>query len=217
MKEIFSNNLKLLRKNKQLSQEQLAERLGVTTQAVSKWECSISYPDIEQLPVLADLLEVSIDRLLRADCPLSGSAISELPDDNVLRILQCKGRQLLQKNTYSPDIRIPLAMPDWETAIHETSLVKIEVEIWGNADIKGDILGYVDAGAGVNCGNVGGYVDAGWGVNCGNVGGYVDAGTDVNCDSICGNVEHCGGDIRCNKIEGDVHCSGTIYNKDSQK
>ena len=55
-----------LRKEQGLTQEQLAEKLGVSAQAVSKWENDISCPDISILPQLADILHVSADELLGA-------------------------------------------------------------------------------------------------------------------------------------------------------
>ncbi|MDO4572020.1 MAG: helix-turn-helix domain-containing protein [Clostridia bacterium] len=55
-----------LRKEQGLTQEQLAEKLGVSAQAVSKWENDISCPDISLIPQLADVLRVSTDELLGA-------------------------------------------------------------------------------------------------------------------------------------------------------
>lgn len=53
-----------LRKQKGFTQEQLAEKLNVTNQSVSKWEKDINAPDITLLVELADLLETSVDYLL---------------------------------------------------------------------------------------------------------------------------------------------------------
>lgn len=64
------NNIKIheqiafLRKQKGLTQEQLAVSLGVTNQAVSKWESGQCCPDIQLLPAIASLFEVSVDELL---------------------------------------------------------------------------------------------------------------------------------------------------------
>lgn len=55
------------RKKKSLTQDQLAEALGVSSQAVSKWENDISCPDISLLPKLSDILGISIDALLRGE------------------------------------------------------------------------------------------------------------------------------------------------------
>ncbi len=60
----LSENLQILRKEKKLTQEQVAEVFGVTPQSVSKWEQSISCPDITLLPKLAEFYQVSIDELL---------------------------------------------------------------------------------------------------------------------------------------------------------
>lgn len=63
----IANRLVQLRKEKGLSQEQLAERIGVSRQAVSKWERSEASPDTDNLIMLARLYEVSLDALLRTD------------------------------------------------------------------------------------------------------------------------------------------------------
>ena len=60
----FQEQLQTLRKSKGLSQEKLAEVLGVSRQAVAKWEASQSYPDIARLIALSDFFKVSIDKLV---------------------------------------------------------------------------------------------------------------------------------------------------------
>lgn len=59
----LSSNILALRKEHNLTQEALAEKLGITFQAVSKWENGQSYPDIALLPILADIFNVGIDEL----------------------------------------------------------------------------------------------------------------------------------------------------------
>ena len=59
----LGNNIKELRKQKGLRQEQLAEAMGVSTASVSKWETNQSYPELTLLAELADFFEVSIDTL----------------------------------------------------------------------------------------------------------------------------------------------------------
>ena len=63
----FSENIKRLRKERDLTQEALADFLGISFQAVSKWERGESYPDIEMLPVIALFFEITIDELLGID------------------------------------------------------------------------------------------------------------------------------------------------------
>lgn len=63
----FGDRLKTLRKQRSLTQEQMAEYMGVSSQAVSKWENNISYPDVSLLPILADFFSVTTDELLGVD------------------------------------------------------------------------------------------------------------------------------------------------------
>lgn len=59
------NNLKLYRKQSGMTQEQVAEKLGVSRQAVAKWESGESLPDIENIIALSDLYGTSVDFLVR--------------------------------------------------------------------------------------------------------------------------------------------------------
>ena len=61
---MFGDNLVQLRKLNSLSQEDLAEKLRISRQTVSKWESGESLPDIEKCRILADLFEVSLDDLV---------------------------------------------------------------------------------------------------------------------------------------------------------
>lgn len=63
----LSENLKKYRTLKNLTQEDVAEYLGITPQSVSKWERAECYPDITFLPALANILETSVDILLGMD------------------------------------------------------------------------------------------------------------------------------------------------------
>lgn len=60
----FNNRLYQLRKQKGLSQEELANRLNVSRQTVSKWEVGDSTPDVEKLIAISDLFDVSLDKLV---------------------------------------------------------------------------------------------------------------------------------------------------------
>lgn len=63
---MFGENLKTLRKQKVFSQEELATRLHVVRQTISKWEKNLSVPDADTLIRLAEVLEVSVSELLGA-------------------------------------------------------------------------------------------------------------------------------------------------------
>ena len=66
----IANRLAELRKKKGLSQEELADKLGLSRQAVSKWERAESSPDTDNLILLAKLYDVSLDELLKTDKPV---------------------------------------------------------------------------------------------------------------------------------------------------
>jgi transcriptional regulator with XRE-family HTH domain len=61
---ILSENIKKYRKLKGLTQNELAEKLVISPQSVSKWECGLSVPDISNLCKISNLLEISLDLLL---------------------------------------------------------------------------------------------------------------------------------------------------------
>jgi transcriptional regulator with XRE-family HTH domain len=60
---MLSENIYTLRRKSGLSQEQLAEKLGVSRQAVSKWEGGLSTPELEKLRALSEFFHISIDEL----------------------------------------------------------------------------------------------------------------------------------------------------------
>ena len=84
MKEL-ANNIRLFRLERQMTQAQLANELGVQHQTVSKWETGTSVPDTAMLPMLADVLGVTIDELFgrrRTGCSNS------IPDSHTAFLLQ---------------------------------------------------------------------------------------------------------------------------------
>ena len=89
----FSENLKQIRKEHHLSQEELAELLDVSRQAVSKWEQGQGYPEVEKLLLLSSKLHVSLDALMSAElnCDaeeknknITGSIVITSPHENVI-------------------------------------------------------------------------------------------------------------------------------------
>lgn len=65
----FNNKLYELRKQKGFSQEELANRLNVSRQTISKWEVGESTPDMEKLVAISDLFELSLDELVKGEEP----------------------------------------------------------------------------------------------------------------------------------------------------
>lgn len=67
----FGQKLKEIRKNEGLSQEQLAEKIGVSRQAITKWETGRGLPDIENMMILAEIFKTTLDELVSQDMPQS--------------------------------------------------------------------------------------------------------------------------------------------------
>jgi len=74
----IGSTIKKLRRERDMTQEQLAEYLGITANAVSQWECDKTSPDISQLPILANLFEVTTDFLLGVDVTNNQAAIDHI-------------------------------------------------------------------------------------------------------------------------------------------
>ena len=64
-KQTLGMMISTLRKEKGMTQLELAEKMGVTDKAVSKWERDLSFPDINSIPKLAEIFEVSVDELMQ--------------------------------------------------------------------------------------------------------------------------------------------------------
>ena len=204
------------RKEKGLTQEALANKLGVSNQAVSKWEGDVCCPDLQLLPLLADTLELSLDELFgresmaktaqkaEADSQIL-SVAAELPweDDDAIHAVLFQGHRLLQPKQGS------LFRHDKYDEIRKT----VELHFSGTAqDIYSDfsvvctdstISGSVRAGDSVTCADVGGDVSAGDDVTCGNIGGDVSANDSVRCGEVKGNVR-ASDSVTCGDISGSV-------------
>ncbi|MCM1307051.1 MAG: helix-turn-helix transcriptional regulator [Butyrivibrio sp.] len=90
---LMHKKLSVLRKQSGLTQEQLAEELNVSRQAVSKWERGEAVPDLNILIALADFYDIDLDSLARNDCPLNfGDAFAEKQAQN-----QCDYTQYIGK------------------------------------------------------------------------------------------------------------------------
>ncbi|MBQ2650758.1 MAG: helix-turn-helix domain-containing protein [Clostridia bacterium] len=188
-----------LRREKGMTQEELAQAMGVTNQAVSKWESAQNCPDIQLLPQLADLFGVTIDSLF-------GRAAAERPtvvglpweDDNILRAVAYVGHTLYTKETVAAHPLIAEQMKAVQL-IYNGEAVRVESTF--DVLVNGNVQESVSAGKTVTCKDVGDKVSAGSKVECGNVCGNVTAGGSVHCVSVNGNIS-AGGKVEC---IGDIH------------
>ncbi len=67
-----------LRKEKNMTQNNLAEKMNVTDKAVSKWERNLSCPDVNSIPKLAEILDVSVEELLNAQIKQDNSKVDDI-------------------------------------------------------------------------------------------------------------------------------------------
>ena len=81
----LADNLKRIRKENNLSQEQLAEKLNVTRQAVSKWESGISYPEMDKVMQICQLFNLNINELVHED--LSKITEKKKEKDNLSKVI----------------------------------------------------------------------------------------------------------------------------------
>lgn len=100
------------RRSKNMTQDDVAEKLGVTPQAVSKWENDASCPDISLLPTIASLYDTTIDELLSKE---SAPAVTFVPpekrknfNDMVFRILVQDGGDKVKVNLPMPLVKFAL-------------------------------------------------------------------------------------------------------------
>lgn len=79
----IGENIAYFRKQKKMTQEELAEKMSVTAQAVSKWECDSSYPDITVMQSLAKTLGVTVDDILAGEQKIP--EVKEAPQEKIDR------------------------------------------------------------------------------------------------------------------------------------
>jgi len=168
--EVLSANILKLRRSKGFTQEELANKLGVTFQAVSKWENAKSAPDISLLPLIAEVFSCSIDDLFSYSVCHSSACIPELPweDDDTIRVFQTVGKHVVAQGSSGTFIEVRLP-----GRADESTRQYFRVEVLGNmisdASINGDVVCH---------GNL----------ECSTINGDVDCLCNVNVHSVNGNV-----------------------------
>lgn len=199
------DTISFYRKKMNLTQEALAQKLGVTNQSVSKWESAQCYPDISLIPKLAEVFQISIDELFGKD-PASVilDGLSPLRDDT--RVLVFRGNQIVDCKDINQtiDIRFP-------QNCNENTKQYFKVTVFGNISCDASINGDVMSHGNIECNQISGPVNCGNNVTCGqSIIGNVNCGNNVACGmNIQGNIS-CGNNVECKKIEGDVDCHGNI-------
>lgn len=239
----LNETISFYRKKQGLTQEQLAQALGVTNQSVSKWESGHCYPDITFIPQLADIYGISIDELFGKKANKNGAHVVPFADDDVYRVMVTQGNRIYSVhedlNKY-----ICLRFPE---NCNETTRQYFKVEVFGNlhcdASINGDVIshgtiechdingdvrechnnivcsgdinGSANAGDSLTCGgSISGAVACGDSVDCGGmINGSVNCGDNVSCGGNIMGSVTCGGNVECWQIGGKVECQGDIIYK----
>lgn len=197
----LGNKIAELRKERGLTQEALAKELGVSNQAVSKWEANQSCPDIQLLPQIADLFGITLDSLFGREVVQEEPVVTcDVPweDDGKLRAVVYIGRQLVMEQDCTRASEITLT--------YEGEALDIISSFSVTCD---DVEGNITANGNVTCDAVGGSVKAYGSVTCDEINGCVEAGGNVTSDEIHGDV-HAGGNVTCDEINGCVQAGGTL-------
>lgn len=225
MNESMGSIIARLRREKGLTQEQLANELGISYQAVSKWENELSSPDISALPLLADIFGVSVDALFGRETAEKETALAVpepevkeetswdpsspvvhgLPwpdDEDTLHVVLYAGHRLIGRSGGEH-----IFFKKQVTFQYEGPALNIESDF--AVTVEGNVDGGVTAGGDVQCDTVGGDVSAQGDVTCDTVGGGVSAGGDVTCDTVSGSVE-AGGDVTSDDVYGNVSAGGDV-------
>ena len=215
-------NIARFRKEKGWTQAELGDKLGVSNQAVSKWELGTTMPDIMLLPVLADTFGVYIDELfsreIKSEIHYDHCAEFPWPDDDSIRGIVCKGRKILQKEQIEDrfvfEVKGDVKQVKSECSIEVDGNVSGGCQAGNNVLVSGSLSGGCACGADVvvsgslsGGSNCGGEVTVG-----GNFSGGCNAGGDVTCGGNFSGDINCneltvGGDVESVKIKGDVVCN----------
>ena len=224
------------RKNKNITQDELAKQLGISNQAVSKWETGQSCPDVELLPKIADIFEITLDELFERKFATqesmevageriesntevtSGERVSGSEPKGARPLVGARPEVLQAPVLYTDRVGLP-----WED--DETLHVALYV---GHKLIRGEALkerfgkisknitfNYsgpalnVESSFSVVCSEVQGNVTAGSYVECEDVGQWVTAGSYVECENV-GSQVTAGSYVECGDVGGNVTAGSYI-------
>jgi len=202
---VLAANILKYRKKNGLSQDELAQKLGVTFQAVSKWENAKAAPDITFLPVMADIFGCYIDELfsreIKTEVHYDHCAEFPWPDDTVVRGVVCEGRKILQCDALVDRFTFEI--------IGDAKNVQSEC----NIEVNGNVSGGCGAGASINVtGCVSGGCSSGSDVViAGPLSGGCNAGRNLTVGGHLSGGCNTGGSITCGgNLSGDINCGGDV-------
>lgn len=220
----FGKKIAYYRKSLNITQDALAKQLGISNQAVSKWETDQSCPDVELLPKLAEIFGISLDELFKKEwtAPLEGEQAENGIDSDDAEQKTAERNAVAENDTAltlgRDGVRLPWGDDGNLRAVlflgHQ--LVEKKSVIWPYTEICKEIKLEINGSAlnvesyfNVCCGDVCGNVTAGRDVNCGDVEGSVACGRDMNCEDVNGTVSS-GNNVHCGDVEGDLAAGNNV-------
>ncbi len=210
------DTISFYRKQQNLTQEALAQKLGVTNQSVSKWESAQCYPDISLIPQLAEIFNISIDELFgREPKSYIANNLFHLSDDTY-RVVVARGKEIVDAKelTQTIDITFP-------KNCNETTRQYFKVEVFGNitcdASINGDVVSHGD----IECNQINGDIKVqdsdNMHIQCNTISGDIKCHGNIECSQINGDASSFYGNLTCNgtingdiKSDGNLSCGGSI-------
>lgn len=129
----FKEKLKQIRKQRNLSQEQLADEIGVSRQAITKWETGRGMPDIENIKILSELFKVSLDELIYEESKLQeykeynyqSEMIYDIDKHKKIDIKMVNAKRIEIRSSDSNKLKVVLAS---QTIEHLDTFYKIKVD-----------------------------------------------------------------------------------------
>ena len=128
----FCDKLQKIRKEHNITQEGLADKLDVSRQAVSKWESGTAYPDTEKLIQISKMFNVSLDDLINDNTDINRT--------NVEKKFSFKETFDIVFNFVSKVFKMFWSMKFWEKCKFLIEMVLVVLAIWGLAAISGSII-----------------------------------------------------------------------------
>ncbi len=228
MNDILGEIIARLRKERGMTQEDLARELNISYQAVSKWENGVSSPDISNIKQLAQFFGVSIDALFGLEPLPEGPVVlqdrmdaAENAEEAGRSVKQSVELSVQQPEESSRERETEDGFLPWEdddtlraVLFRGRSLLSAQEVMRSGVsrDVKLEYCGEamnVFSFFNVSCENVSGNVEAGGDVSCDAVGGFVSAKGDVDCGDVRESV-NCGGDVDCGDVGRDIRAGGDV-------
>lgn len=220
---ILAANILKYRKKSGLSQDELAQKLGVTFQAVSKWENAKAAPDITFLPTMADIFGCYIDELFSREVKteIHYDHCAEFPwcDDTVIRGVVCEGRKILQCDELFD--RFTFEIVGDAQNVHSECNIEVNGNVLNGCEasksitVNGCVSGGINSfGAVVVGGTLSGGCNASGNVTVSghfsggcNTTGNIACGGNLHGDASCNGTLTVQGNVEAEKIKGNVICN----------